>query len=105
MTIRFAPARHRNALTRTMAWGAKGLPRQHAANDDGVFDDNQALLTETLRHFAAHGISAAERARSMAVTAARTGDAAAYTRWLAVCQMLDKRMAKALAANGECANL
>jgi len=41
----------------------------------------------------------------MATSAARAGDANAYKRWLAVCRMLDKRMARALAANEEFATL
>ncbi len=105
MTIRFAPARNRNALVRTVAWGARGFTLSHAANDNGDVADDQALLNETLRHFASHWLSAAERARNMALAAARTGDAAGYKRWLSVCRMLDKRMARALAANTECTGL
>lgn len=109
MTIRFAPASNRNALLRTVAWRAAGRPLTPAGNDNGPLPGEQELeqelLAETLRHFAVHGLSAAERARSMAIAAARSDDTTAYKRWLAVCRMLDKRMAGALAVNEEFANL
>lgn len=105
MTIRFAPARNRDALARTVAWGTNELSRVRAANDSDASPEDQALLVETLRHFATHGLSSAERAKSMAVVAARAGDKAGYNQWLSVCGMLDKRMAKTLAASVEFANI
>src|SRR5690606_28204676 len=105
MTIRFAPARNRDALQHTIAWGAKGLPQGYAANDDDAAIEDQVLLAETLRHFAAYGLSAAERAQSMATAAGRAGNEAGYNHWLSICSMLDKRMAGRLAASEEFSRL
>lgn len=55
------------------------------------------LLTETLRHFARHGLAAAAQARSEAEAASASGDRAARDRWIAICRQLDRRMADACA--------
>lgn len=98
MSIRFAPARHRDALSRTVAWGAKSFGNIRAANDNAASAEYPALLTETLRHFAAYGLSSAARARTMALGAAMAGDNDGYDHWASIYQMLDKRKAKTLAA-------
>lgn len=70
-----------------------------AANDNGdqprqtvTFDP---LLTEALRHFAVHGLAAAEAARDEAGEAHSRGDAEARSHWLAVTGMFDRRLAAA----------
>ena len=54
------------------------------------------VVIEALRHFARHGLCAAQRARDNAVAAHRSGDLAGYDWWLCVCRTLDRRMADAL---------
>ncbi|WP_298191845.1 hypothetical protein [Novosphingobium sp.] len=75
--------------------GAALARRKLSANDTEAHDD--ALLTAALRLFAAHGLSAAQRACEAAEIAAAGGDSAGAEWWIAVCAMLDGPMAKALA--------
>ena len=65
------------------------LPMQ-AAND-------QRMLTEALRHFARHGLSAAAHARENAEAAKAASDEEACRWWISICRQLDRRMADALA--------
>lgn len=73
--------------------GAALTGRRTGANDTKAKDD--ALLAAALRLFAAHGLSAAERACEAAEIAADGGDSAGAEWWIAVCAMLDGPMAKA----------
>jgi len=57
------------------------------------------ILTDALRHFAVHGLSAASSARSHAITAQSMGDEASRDHWLEICRKLDRRMADACARN------
>lgn len=96
MTHRFAAA-DRGAcgfIARTLS---ASIPLR-AANDniDGISSDT--LLRGALRHFAEHGLSAAERARENAESAFFAGDSEQYRWWLAICHALDRRMASAVAA-------
>lgn len=91
-------------------WGAvrpRALPVPRPANDIGAVTRRAArtntgktredgLLEAALRLFAAHGLSAAQRASEAAQIAAEGGDSAAAEWWIAVCAMLDGPMAKAL---------
>ncbi|PEQ12006.1 hypothetical protein B2G71_14600 [Novosphingobium sp. PC22D] len=97
MTIRFATAR---------TWGWSSRPGRRyvsvslcAANDNRAEppETNAGQLVAALRHFAVHGLSAAEQARREAIEADRTGDASSYAWWLGVCRTLDRRMAERLA--------
>jgi len=99
MAIRFAPARDRDILARTVSRRANLHPRTRAANDNAYPADDQTLLIETLRHFAVHGLGSAEQAKSKAMFAAQTGDQISCQRWLSICGMLDKRMARHLMAD------
>ncbi len=97
MTIHFAAARPvysalaGRRLTRRVA--------QRASNDNGVHEfGSDALLRAALRHFAHHGMAAAEHARVLAERAFFAGDRDNYTWWLSVCRALDRRTAAALAA-------
>lgn len=103
MSVRFASANH---PARRLGWRAAGrgliapvLAR--AANDNGAgpgaalpaaggFDP---LLADALRHFAVHGLAAAEAAVDLAAEAGARGDADAKDHWLAITQMFDRRLA------------
>lgn len=74
--------------------GAAIAARKTGANDSLAHDD--ALLAAALRLFAAHGLSAAQRACEAAEIAADGGDSSGAEWWIAVCGMLDGPMAKAL---------
>lgn len=104
MSIRFAPAR---TPARLIGWHAQGrglvwAARHHCANDNGdaaahrlAFDP---LLTDALKHFAVHGLSAVEAALDEAKQARADGDGHANDRWLAITQMFDRRSAAAAKA-------
>ena len=101
MTIRFSPARDRNAVVRAVTRVRAKPTLMDAANDDGDQANDETLLGEALLHFALHGLGAAERARDLAVDAGRTGDHEARDHWLSVCRMFDRRMARAFAAESD----
>lgn len=71
-----------------------GLP----ANDNGDERPADALLHAALRHFAEHGLAAAQRARKQAEAAFFAGDRQGYAWWLEICRALDRRMASELDA-------
>ncbi len=75
--------------------GAALPGRKTGANDSAAHED--ALLAAALRLFAAHGLSAAQRACEAAEIAAAGGDSAGAEWWIAVCAMLDGPMSRALA--------
>lgn len=103
MSVRFASTNH---PARRLGWRAAGrgliapvLAR--AANDNrrpgcepapavAGFDP---LLADALRHFAVHGLAAAEAAVDLAAEARARGDGNAKDRWLAITQMFDRRLA------------
>lgn len=55
--------------------------------------NDERLLTAALRHFARHGLSAADHARRNAEAARDAGDEEACTWWIEICRQLDRRMA------------
>ncbi len=57
---------------------------------------DDALLRAALRHFAMHGLAAAQRARRQAEKAFFAGDRDAYQWWLGICRTLDRRLAAAI---------
>ena len=91
MTIRFAAAvrDRKTILARYISSSACLL----AANDNGYAAANDTLVTEALHHFAKYGLAAANVARENALEALHTEDREAYVTWLAICRMLDRRMA------------
>lgn len=95
MTIRFAAstASGSSVLARALAMP---LPLD-AANDNGNAICSDHLLKAALRHFAEHGLAAAERARENAQRAFFAGNREDYRWWLAICGALDRRMAAAVA--------
>lgn len=73
-----------------------------AANDNtmgigGSGLGGERLLKAALRHFAEHGLSAAERARENAETAFFAGNREEYRWWMAICTALDRRMSATVA--------
>jgi hypothetical protein len=96
MTIRFAapPSASSPRMSPRMVREACGLP----ANDNGSGRASDALLHAALRHFAEHGLAAAQRARKQAEAAFFAGDRQGYQWWLEICRTLDRRMANELAA-------
>jgi hypothetical protein len=101
MSIRFAAARHGDCCVSRVL---DRPPLRDAANDNGSAPRNDRMLRAALRHFAAHGLGAAEAARGNAETAFFAGDRQAYRWWLDICRMLDRRMAEAVAARRDVAN-
>lgn len=76
--------------------GAAVAGSKASANDTAAHDE--ALLEAALRLFAAHGLSAAQRACEAAQIAADGDDSVGAEWWIAVCAMLDGPMARAFAA-------
>lgn len=119
MTIRFAPAwggknlSIRRALCRSAplsavndnclaaaspAIASKAAAAYSAPNGPSATSPAQdhGLLTEALRHFASHGLSAAAHACALAEAAHAIGDEDTRSRWIAICRHFDRRMAEAL---------
>jgi hypothetical protein len=94
MTIRFAPAGRRTRATKPLL----RMVRASAANDNARTQTDDAVLRAALHHFAEHGLAAAGQARVHAEAAFFAGDREAYRWWLEICRMLDRRMARELAA-------
>jgi hypothetical protein len=96
MTIRFAgpPAANAPRLKPLQARAAIALP----ANDNGGSGASDAMLHAALRHFAEHGLAAAQRARRQAEAAFFAGDRQGYEWWLEICRALDRAMARELDA-------
>ncbi len=91
MTVHFAAAR-----TGASSPVARILGRRRflsAANDNCGQNGDDQLLRASLRHFAEHGLRAAEEARKHAEQAFFAGDRESYQWWLGICRMLDRRMA------------
>ena len=95
MPVHFAAAcsNHFSALTR---FRPTRMPLD-AANDNGNKIGGDRLLRAALRHFAEHGLSAAERARDNAESAFFAGNRDEYRRWMAICTALDRRMPASVA--------
>ena len=97
MTLHFAAARSavRSPVARALA--RRSISR--AANDNVTAADHQGhdqMLHAALRHFAEHGLGAAQEARKLAETAFFAGDRRTYDWWIGICRTLDRRMAEEL---------
>ncbi len=98
MSIRFAAAGSGECMV-----VARVLTRARlrpAANDVDAAICHDAVLVSTLRHFAVHGLGAAQEARRLAQEARRQQDQDRYRHWLAVCRHLDHGMAARLGTPG-----
>lgn len=69
--------------------------RRVPANDSGDVV-GPAHVNAALRHFAKHGIAAAQHAREQAINAGRAGDHQTFQWWLEICRALDRRMARGI---------
>ena len=100
MSIRFAAAGSGEC---TFVSRVLTRPRlRPAANDTEHGMSRDEVLRSALRHFAAHGLSAADRAREHAEVAFFAGKRDEYRHWLAICRTLDNRLANAFtASNGQ----
>lgn len=96
MPIRFAAPP--SALLARMAPHQARQARALPANDNagGIAD---TMLHAALRHFARHGLAAAEHARQQAITAAEAGDRQTFEWWLDVCRALDRGVAREIDAS------
>lgn len=105
MTIRFASASSAFAAFLTVRPDSEFHAR--AANDNATpksaagLITHDVLLRDALKHFARHGLRAAEVARQNAERAFFAGDRPAYRHWLEICRALDRRMAQACHAHVE----
>ncbi|MBC2652201.1 hypothetical protein H7F50_13075 [Novosphingobium flavum] len=95
MSIHFAASRRlpTSAVARHLS-----APRSMQAVNDNYGQGARAvidnpLLRATLEHFATHGLAAAALARTQAEDAFLSEDADSFRHWMAVCRLLDRRMA------------
>lgn len=112
MSVRFASTNH---PLRRLGWRAarRGLlapALARAANDNPAAAPGAALalqagaapfepmLIAALRHFAVHGLAAAEAALAEAHEAGLAGDTEARAHWLAITALFDRRRAVAAGA-------
>lgn len=99
MPLRFAAARipSRSPIARALAKKAPSRP----VNDNGTAQMPEGsridgVMRAALRHFAEHGLAAAQVARQQAEGAYFSGDMQAYRWWLEMCRTLDRRLAEHL---------
>jgi hypothetical protein len=87
MTIPFGP------VPLGQACSPAGSASRVAANDNEAELSQSCLLHAALRHFAEHGLGAAELAQQRAEQAFFAGDSKEYRHWLDICRALDRRLA------------
>ena len=97
MTIRYAAARPAVQPV-TLSRFALNRLTMGAANDNGDAGARDLVLRGALKHFAAHGLGAAQDAASRAAAAHRRGARSDYRHWLAICKALDPSRAHGLNA-------
>lgn len=93
MTIHFAAAR--SPLSGLIVPVRRSGTARRAANDNPC-TGHSAQLRLALKHFAQHGLGAANIARYNAEQAFFRGDRQGYDHWLGICRILDQRLASAL---------
>ncbi len=91
MSVRIAVGSHQECavVTRALTMPQIRVP----ANDQDDCRTRELPLREALLHFAAHGLSAAERAREKAERCFFAGNRRDYLHWMEICRVLDRRMA------------
>ncbi len=113
MSIRFAA---RNPALRTRirpSSGSLAFPRAANDNSDGLTGNgatggsasNETGLTAALRHFARHGLGAAQEAHDEALAAFVQGNEQEFAHWRNICAALDGRLALRLPHLREMARL
>jgi hypothetical protein len=94
MTIRFAAAHASDSSAIVRALTTVSLCPAANDNSDGFPRDE--TLRAALRHFAEHGLGAAQQAYRNSEKAFFAGKREEYRHWLAICRALDRRMADAV---------
>jgi hypothetical protein len=98
MPIHFAAARCASRSPVARALARKAVRR--AANDNpggaGECPAEARVLSAALRHFAEHGVSAAQEAAELAERAWQQGDCDGYLWWAEICHKLDRKRAHEL---------
>ncbi len=94
MTIQLAAARP--VMKLLVGCDTMARYRRTAANDNASAVLDRSEVRDALRHFAEHGLGAAENARQTAERAYFAGDHDGYRHWLAICRTLDRRLAMTL---------
>ena len=105
MPLHFAAARSTAHSPIARALARKALVR--AANDNGDVPDSATFdrsMRAALRHFAEHGLNAAQEAGRLAHYAHDAGDMDGYRWWLGICRKLDRNAADRLARRMEIAS-
>lgn len=102
MSIRFAASKPSVRARTRPSSTSLSFPR--AANDNGDNGLGDTKLTEALRHFAQHGLSAAQEAYDEARAAFAAGDEQEFERSRDICRALDRRLAQRLPLRQEIAN-
>lgn len=101
MPIHFAAARCASRSPVARALARKAVHR--AANDnpggEAECGAEARLLSAALRHFAEHGVSAAEEAARQAEQAWEQDDRVGYLWWAEICRKLDRQRARELTRN------
>lgn len=98
MPIHFAAARCASRSPVARALARKALRRAANDNPGGASECGveARLLSAALRHFAEHGVSAAEEAAIQAEQAWEQGDCESYLWWAEICRKLDRKRAREL---------
>ncbi len=93
MSVHFAAARCASRSPVARALTRRTVRRAANDNPGGTLDADARVLHAALRHFADHGLRAAEEAVAMAEKAWREGEPAACAWWTEVCRKLDRKLA------------
>lgn len=95
MPIHFAAARCASRSPVARALARKAVRRAANDNPGGATEcgAEARVLSAALRHFAEHGLRAAEEAAFLAEEAHRTGEAEACRWWTEICYKLDRKLA------------
>lgn len=98
MPIHFAAARCASRSPVARALARKAVYRAANDNPGGAGEDGAEarVLSAALRHFAEHGLRAAEEAATLAEEAWRAGEVDACRWWIEVCRKLDRKLAREL---------
>jgi hypothetical protein len=103
MSIRFVPARSGDPSLCMVIWNGGETRIMRAANDNPWFAANDgAAFKPMFRDFGTAGFGAAKAASDYALAAHASGDLDGYSRWLSVCRVLDRRLARSLAEKVAC---
>ena len=99
MPIHFAAARCASRSPVARALARKAVHRAANDNPGGATEcgAEARVLSAALRHFAEHGVSAAEEAAAQAEQAWQQGERESFLWWAEICHKLDRTRARDLA--------